>query len=73
MERARLLARRLGRWLHTSRKKWGLTQAQIAARCEMAARHYGRLERGDTEVTLTALDRLTQGFECDLEDLIVQI
>lgn len=73
MERARLLARRLGRLLHGWRAELGVTQEQMAARCGMSSKHYGQLERGDIEVTLSALSCLTQGLDCGLAELVGQI
>jgi transcriptional regulator with XRE-family HTH domain len=59
--------------MHASRHEWGLTQAQMAARCGMSAKHYGQIERGDVEVTLSALERLAQGFDCELVELLAQV
>ncbi|MPY89813.1 MAG: helix-turn-helix domain-containing protein [Luteitalea sp.] len=70
MERATLLIRRLGRLVRASRDELGLTQAQMAARCGLSVKHFGQLERGDAEASLTALDCLARGLRVSLPDML---
>lgn len=70
MERATTLIRRLGRLIRAARSELGLTQAQMAARCGLSPKHFGQLERGDVEASLSALDSLARGLRMSLPEML---
>jgi transcriptional regulator with XRE-family HTH domain len=70
MERATMLIRRLGRFVRACRDELGITQEQMAARCGMSVKHFGQLERGDVEVTLSALRCLAKGLDMGVLDAL---
>jgi transcriptional regulator with XRE-family HTH domain len=48
-------------------KNW--TQEDMAEKLEMSPSGYGGIERGDTDVTLSRLERIAEVLEFDLADL----
>lgn len=52
------------------RKERGWTQAEAAHRCEMTTWQYQRVEGGITNVTLTTLARIIDGFETYITELV---
>ncbi|MGH9159580.1 MAG: helix-turn-helix domain-containing protein [Vicinamibacteraceae bacterium] len=70
MDRATTLIRRLGRVIRAARGELGLTQAQMAARCGLSPKHFGQLERGDVEASLSALDSLARGLRMSLPEML---
>lgn len=73
MQRATLLIRRLGRFVRSCRDELGLTQAQMAARCDLSVKHFGQIERGDVEASLSALDCLARGLNVALPSLLFHV
>ena len=47
-----------------------MTQAQLAERIGMTQLHYGRLERGERNVSLTQLDRIAELFGVPVKALL---
>lgn len=52
------------------RKKRNLSQPQAAELANISIRTYQRLESGETTVNLDYLERLADGFQCILEDIL---
>jgi transcriptional regulator with XRE-family HTH domain len=52
------------------RKKRNLSQPQAAELANISIRTYQRLESGETIVNLDYLNRLADGFQCSLEDIL---
>jgi len=48
------------------REKHGLTQAQLAERCDMSQADISRIERGSTSPTTRTLQRIADALEADL-------
>ncbi|WP_419863565.1 helix-turn-helix domain-containing protein [Candidatus Poriferisodalis sp.] len=48
------------------RNKLGLTQAQLAARCDMSQADISRIERGSTSPTARTLQRIADALDADL-------
>ncbi|MFC1611050.1 helix-turn-helix domain-containing protein [Myxococcota bacterium] len=64
----RLLSR-LASNIRRMRTRNGWTQEEAALRASMATQVYQRIEAGSTNVTLTTLSRLCDGFEIDMREL----
>ena len=60
---------RLGQRMKEMRKDKGLTQLDIASRCNMDEAGYRRLENGRSSPTLKSLLRICSAFEIDLLEL----
>lgn len=61
-----------GNHLRAIRIRLGMTQEEAAAVCGMGTASVGRIERGETNATLTTLSKLAKGLKvtlCDLVDL----
>jgi transcriptional regulator with XRE-family HTH domain len=52
------------------RKMRGLFQAQAAKRANIPIRSYQRLESGETSASIDYLNRLAEGFQCSLNDIL---
>jgi transcriptional regulator with XRE-family HTH domain len=52
------------------RKKRNLSQVQAAEFSNIPIRTYQRLESGQTTVNLDYLNRLADGFQCNVEDIL---
>ncbi|MDR1718014.1 MAG: helix-turn-helix domain-containing protein [Prevotella sp.] len=52
------------------RKKKGKTQAELAEYLSLDSSSYGKLERGETDITLTKLEQLAQYYNMSVVDLI---
>ena len=48
------------------REKHGLTQAQLAKRCDMSQADISRIERGSTSPTARTLERIADALDADL-------
>lgn len=60
----------LGERVRAFRKQHGLTQEEMAFRCGMHASHITLLENGNRNPTLETLERLAEGMEIPLTDLL---
>ncbi len=49
-------------------KHW--SQEQMAERVSMSKNGYARIERGETKLTVEALDKISQAFDMDIIELI---
>lgn len=52
------------------RKTHNLSQEQMAERLSMSKNGYGKLERGETKVTVEHLQHIAQVFNLDMADLL---
>jgi len=50
--------------------KKGWSQEEIAHRLNMSVSGYGSIERGETDINLSRLDKLAKVFEIDLSELV---
>ena len=60
----------IGRNIRDLRRNQGMTQAQTAEYLGMTGLHYGRLERGERNVSLDQLDRIAGLFSVPIRRLI---
>ena len=51
------------------RKAKKMTQEEIAEKLEMSPSGYGSIERGETDVSLSRLERIAEALEIELADL----
>jgi transcriptional regulator with XRE-family HTH domain len=59
------LRERLGLALQRQRQVHGLSQAQLAKRAKLSLKYVGEIERGEANVSMDALERLTNALEWD--------
>ena len=52
------------------RETKGLTQEQIAEKLDMSPNGYGDIERGDSDIKLSKLEKLAEIFEMNLSELV---
>ncbi|WP_346026413.1 helix-turn-helix transcriptional regulator [Beduinella massiliensis] len=60
----------IGSHLRQVRKKAGLTQATVAERLDISAKHYGHIERGARPISLDMLGQLCALYAIPLEALV---
>lgn len=48
----------------------GLTQAQVAERCDMSVANYARFEQADTTPRIDVAKRVAVALDCHLDDLV---
>lgn len=56
--------------LKSIRVKAGLTQAQLSERTKINIRHISQMENGALNLTLDTLERLANGLEVTVEELV---
>ncbi|MFF3517065.1 helix-turn-helix domain-containing protein [Streptomyces sp. NPDC002573] len=61
-----VLAKQLGRLVHDRRTALGLSQAELAERCDMKQPQISRIEGGGTVPTIPLLRRLADALEAEL-------
>ncbi len=61
----------IGRRIRDLRKRAGLTQAELAARCgrNIEMQRIGEIERGERNSTLRTIERLAKGLRCEPAEL----
>jgi transcriptional regulator with XRE-family HTH domain len=52
------------------REAKGLTQEQVAEKLEISRNSYGDIERGDSDVKLSKLEKIAELFELQLSELV---
>lgn len=52
------------------RKKRSLSQSQVSELANIPIRTYQRIESGQTSVNLDYLNRLAEGFQCQIHDIL---
>lgn len=64
------IAARLGKAIRVRRRRLGLSQEAFAARIEMHAAYYAKIERGEKNVTMITLQRIAAGLRVRMADLM---
>lgn len=59
----------LGKRLKQIRSDMGLSQEELAYRCNMQASHIGQIERGQKNPTLETLEKLASGLNITVSEL----
>lgn len=67
------LLKLLGEKIRGLRKEKKMTQAELAAACELDKQSIFRIEKGEFNITLTTLFRLADGLGVLATDLLVKI
>ncbi|MFH1024224.1 MAG: helix-turn-helix transcriptional regulator [Planctomycetota bacterium] len=65
------VARQLGQNIRRLRRQAGLTQEAIARKCRINAKHYGEVERGNRNVSLSTLARIAKGLRVEFPQLFL--
>jgi transcriptional regulator with XRE-family HTH domain len=60
----------VGLQIRELRKRKGLTQEKVAERASVNATYYGRVERGDANVSLELLAAIAEALETPIEELV---
>ncbi len=60
----------LGRHIRAARKRQHLTQEQVAEMMKVSVAHYGRLERGEREISLDRLGEVSIILKSPIEELL---
>lgn len=63
-------AKQIGEKIKAVRLQRGLTQAEVAKKAELSANYYARVERGDTNVTVDALQKITTALRARSADIL---
>ena len=66
----REIATLVGSRIRELRKRKGLTQEEAANRAAVNATYYGRVERGDANVSLELLAAIARALEAPIEELV---
>jgi transcriptional regulator with XRE-family HTH domain len=66
----RLLQQRIGDVIRRRRKRMGYSQEAFADRIYMHRAYYGALERGEKNLQLSTLERVTEGLKVPLWEVI---
>ena len=67
------LAVQIGRAIRARREATGLSQDRFADHIEMHRAYYSAIERGEKNVTLPTLQRVTRGLGIRMSDLLQDI
>jgi transcriptional regulator with XRE-family HTH domain len=59
---ASLIARQFGQRVRALRTKKGISQEELAERCGVHRTYMGRIERGETNITLTNIHKIARGL-----------
>jgi len=65
-----LLLRKIGSRIRTLRKERDLSQLQLAVLIDNHAEQIGRIERGELNVTIGTLQKIADGLETTLAELV---
>jgi len=60
----------LGATIRQKRKRARLTQERLAEKADLHPNFFGRVERGEEHVSLTALLRIAKALKVDVADLV---
>ena len=60
---------RLGRRIQAERKALGFSQNGFAADCGLNRSHFGGIERGERNLTLSVLCKICRGLRCDIANV----
>ena len=70
MEKSYISYKIIGRHIRTARKRLHLTQESIAEMMHITVAHYGRLERGEREISLDRLAEVSVLLKTPIEQLL---
>lgn len=56
--------------IRTLRENLGLSQEEVAEKMHISPNTYGKIERGETKLTLAKLEQIAQIFDVDIVELI---
>ena len=65
------LRRQLGRRIRQLRQAQGWTQRELAERCEMDAMYLGSTERGERNITIDNIQKITNGLGIEAHQLFL--
>ncbi len=68
-----LLSRELGLRIRNYRKQKKISQEQLAEMCSLHPTYIGQVERGEKNVTIESLYKITSSLEISLSDLLQNI
>jgi transcriptional regulator with XRE-family HTH domain len=60
---------RLGRRIQTERKMRGFSQNGFAKDCGLNRSYFGRVERGERNLTFAVLCKICSGLQCDIANV----
>ncbi|HWX22255.1 MAG TPA: helix-turn-helix transcriptional regulator [Candidatus Binatia bacterium] len=63
----------LGGRIRAERRRAGLTQEVLAERADLHPNYFGRVERGEEDVSLRALRQIAKALNMRVRDLVVDI
>lgn len=63
----------LGNEIRKMREGRGYTQSQFAEICGISRAYYGRIERGEYNVTVELCKKIADGFGCHISDLFINL
>ena len=63
----------LGNEIAKIRKARGYTQEGFAEICGISCAYYGRIERGEYNVTVEMCQRIADGFGCHISELFINL
>src|SRR6266849_953007 len=64
------IARAFGQRVRTLRTKQGISQEELADRCGVHRTYMGRIERGETNITLTNIHKVARGLGVSVASLV---
>ena len=64
------LAEKFGKQLRKKRKEFGISQDDLALKSGIDRSYIGRIERGEVNVTLEKVYRLSEILNCSVQDLL---
>lgn len=70
---ANLIARQFGQRVRALRMKKGISQEELAECCGVHRTYMGRIERGETNITLTNIHKVARGLGVSPASLVDEI
>lgn len=67
------LANRMGEVVRSFRNEAGLSQEELAARCNLHRTYIGSIERGEKTITIETAQKLTKAFGISLTQLFQRL
>ncbi len=64
--RSHLILKKIGKNLRQARRNANLTQEKLAEKIPMDRAYYGKLERGEVNVSILMLDRISEEIDCPI-------
>lgn len=63
----------LGNEIRKMREGRGYTQSEFSEICGISRTYYGRIERGEYNVTVDLCKKIADGFGCHISDLFINL